>query len=283
MYRMAMLLGLLVAIMSVSAFGVGFIGTPTAELEQGQWNVGFNNMYSDMELDKAKMTGVWSEFDADGDLVDRGPELYKLEIDDVKTQRYYGTIGYGLTNVWEAYVQLGIADLKAETRDADDPEDEWSGLNFDNDFAWGWGTRYTFYEQDNIRWGVSVQMNWLDTSWDVTIAEEVAGGTEIEKTQIDWETYDLIIAVGPTVNMGGWNLYGGPFYYMIDGDLDVSRTETWPTGSGIWKESGDLEEDSNFGGFVGVQCNVMENYDVTTEISFTGDGWAIGAGVCCAF
>jgi len=282
MYKMTMLLGLLVAIMSVSASGVGFIGTPTAELEQGQWSAGFNYMYSDMELDTTKMKFVEADFDADGELVgDIETGSWKMDIDDVKTQRYYGTIGYGITRVWEAYVQLGIADVKGKFRDAvldpDDPDD-WDGTNFDNDFAWGLGTRITFHEQGNCRWGASVQLNSVDTSWDDTFTED----DWTQKVQIDWETYDLIIAAGPTVDMGGWNLYGGPFYYMQRGDLDVEGTETWPTGSEIWKDSGDLESDG-IGGFVGAQCMVMDKYCVTTEFSFSGDGYAIGAGIAVPF
>ena len=258
MNKMTMLVGLLVAIMSVSASGVGFIGTPTAELDQGQWNAGFNYTYISMDLAKTTIK------DGDGSSI-------KAEINDNNVQRYYGAIGYGVTDVWEAYVQLGIADTKIKTRDADDPGDDWDGLNFDNDFAWGWGTRYTFYEQDNVRWGASLQMNFLDTSWDDK-------GTDWEE-QIDYESYDLIIAVGPTVDMGGWNLYGGPFYYMLDGDLDGNGTDAGSS----YKFSGDLEEDSNIGGFVGAQCMLMEKYCMTTELCFTGDGFAIGAGVAVPF
>ena len=255
MNKMIMLLGLLVAIMSVSASGVGFIGTPTAELDQGQWNVGFNYTYISMDLD-----------DTTTKFGDGSSE--KNEINDNNVQRYYGTIGYGLTDVWEAYVQVGIADVKAQTREVGDPD--WEGMNFDNDFAWGWGTRYTFHEQDNCRWGASVQMNWLDTSWDDKGTDTI---------QIDYESYDLIIAVGPTVDMGGWNLYGGPFYYMLDGDLDGKGTVS----GSPFTFSGDLEEDSNIGGFVGVQCMLMEKYCITTELSFTGEGYAIGAGVAVLF
>lgn len=243
-----MLLGLLVAIMSVNALGVGFIGTPTAELDAGQWNVGFNYTYISTDLATTKVSG--------------GGSSYKVEINDNNVQRYYGTIGYGLTSMWEAYVQLGIADVKADFKIPSDPGSS-GGVNFDDDFAWGWGTRYTFYEQGEVRWGASVQMNWLDTSWDDT------------DTTIDYSDYDLLVGVGPTVDMGGWKLYGGPFYYMISGDLDVK-------GVGV-KESGDLEEDSSFGGFIGAQCTVMEKYDVTTELSFTGSGWAIGAGIAMPF
>ena len=243
MYRMTMLLGLLVAIMSVSASGVGFIGAPTAGLEKGQWNVGFNYMYSNMGLERTTVTDAWAEYE-DGDLVDRDVyNLDKINIDDVKTQRYYGTIGYGLSNSWEAYVQLGIADVKAKSRDSVyDPLDEpdapwerpdwqWAGHNFDNDLAWGLGTKITFLEQGNWRWGASVQMNWVDTSHDVTKAGETDSEIDwIAKEEFDYSTYDLIIAVGPTVDMGGWSLYGGPFYYMLEGDLDIDAMAAWENG-----------------------------------------------------
>ena len=254
MYRMTKLLGLFVAIMSVNAFGVGFIGTPTAELDAGQWNVGFNYTYISMDLATAKMTG--------------GDESFKLEINDNNVQRYYGTIGYGLTGAWEAYVQLGIADVKANVTVVGELE---QGLNFDNDFAWGWGTRYTFYEQDKVRWGASLQMNWLNTSFDDEDADS--------EIQIDYSDYDLLIGVGPTVDMGGWKLYGGPFFYMLSGDLDLKGINA----DGAWKASGDLEADSNIGGFIGAQCTLMEKYNMTTEFSITGDGWAIGAGVAVQF
>jgi len=269
MYKMTMLLGLLVAIMSVSASGVGFVGTPTAGLEKGQWNVGVNYTYMSMDLSKTKFAGV----------TDGAAESTKLSINDNKIQRYYAGVGYGLTDAWEAYVQLGIADVKAKVKGGE-PGDTWQGLNFDNNFAWGWGTRYTFHEQDNLRWGASLQMNWLNTSWDKSRTS--VDGTRTYKQTFDYSDYDLLIAVGPTVDMGGWNLYGGPFYYMVSGDIDYKSTTSGATTS-VTKSSGDLEADSNIGGFVGAQCTVMEKYDITTELSFTGDGWAIGAGIAMPF
>jgi hypothetical protein len=257
MNRMAMVVGLLVAISSISAYGVGFIGTPTAELDQGQWNVGFNYTYISMDLDETTIK------DSDG-------STSKLEINDNNIQRYYGTVGYGVTDAWDAYIQLGLADVKARFKDADDPTDVEDGLNFDNDFAWGWGTKYTFHEQGDTCWGVSLQMNFLDTSSDDS-------GSDWEET-VDYESFDLIVAVGPTVDMGGWNLYGGPFYYMIDGDLDVSGIDM----GSAYKASGDLEEDSSFGGFIGAQC-MVDQYCMTTEVSFSGGGWAIGAGIAMPF
>ena len=252
MYRTMKLLGLLVAILSINAYGVGFIGTPTAELDQGRWNVGVSYTYISTDLATTRLSG-----EAEGS---------RLEINNNNVNRYYANFGYGLTSMWEGYIQLGWADVKAEFKDPEDPE-AGGGVNFDNDFAWGWGTRYTFYEQDKVRWGATVQMNWLDTTAD--------SGSGDEKTSIDYKDYDLLVGVGPTVDMGTWKLYGGPFYYMVDGDLDVKGTD--------FRLGGDLEEDDNIGGFVGAQCTLMEKYDLTTEFSFTGAGWAIGAGLCYTF
>ncbi len=281
MNKMIMLVGLLVAIMSVSAFGAGFLGTPTAELEKGQWSAGFSYTFIDMDLDTIKLTEKWEYFDLGSGLGDSsGVDKFKLDMKDVKTQRYYGTIGYGVADWCEVFVQLGFADVKGKTRDDPPDGDDWEGHNFDNDFAWGLGTRITFYEQNNIRWGTSVQMNWLDTSVDY----KDAGAGWTEKQQIDFETFDLLIAVGPTVDMGGWKLYGGPFYYYLSGDLDAKGTYSEPGWElERWKASGDIEAKSNFGGFVGAQFPLTGNCDMTTELSFTGDSWAFGTGIVWKF
>jgi len=280
MHKMIVSVVLLVLIVSINAFGAGFIGTPTAELKKGQLNVGFNYTYIDMELAKTNLIGTWEAFE-NGALLSSDSESSRIEIDNVKTQRYYTTIGYGLTDSWEAYAQLGLADLKLKMRDADEP-DHWDGLNFDNDFAWGWGTRYTFHEKDKIRWGASVQMNWLDTSWDKRSTRWF--GTDYE--QVDYETYDLLIAVGPAVDMGGWDLYGGPFYYYLSGDFDFEHSRTFEAGESsmeVVRAGADLESDSDIGGFIGAKCTLKENYDITTELSFTGDSWAIGTGIAVLF
>ncbi len=80
--------------------------------------------------------------------------------------------------------------------------------------------------------------------------------------------------------MGCWKLYGGPFYYYLDGDFDLDSKE-YESGTltGLCKESADLEADSNFGGFIGAIFPLSKSMDWTTEFSATGDGWAIGTGL----
>jgi hypothetical protein len=83
--------------------------------------------------------------------------------EDNDVQSYYGVIGavgYGLTDAVELYVPLGIADVEAKMKSSKH-SDYLSGIDFDNDFARGWGTRYTFYERHNLNWGAMLQMKWI--------------------------------------------------------------------------------------------------------------------------
>jgi len=253
---------LFLAALSVDAFAIGNIGTPTAELKAGQWRTGGDYSYSDIGLDMSKMKYT----DAGG-----GSGETPFELKDVKTNFYYVTLGYGLADSWEVNGRLGIADIKGNNR-FPDYDNEWHGGNFDNDAVWGVGTRYTFYKQDKVRWGVAAQMNWIDTSleWKRPLYKDV----------VDLNAYDLLVAVGPTADMGGWKLYGGALFYMVNGDLDFE--ETYLDGS-WWKGTADVEEDGSFGGYVGAAIPLPRNIDITLEVSTISGGWAAGTGVILRF
>lgn len=283
--------GLVIAVLCGNVFAI--IGPPTAGLKKGQWSGGFNYTYLDMDLDKMK--AKWSEYD-DGVLVDSGTERAKFK--DVITNLYYGNLGYGIEDWWQVYVQMGISDLRAKIRGEDDfYEDAWASFNFDKDFAWGWGTRITFAKQDKVEWGAAVQMNWLNThltesgasQW-VNIDEST--GYETDKTKIDLTAYNLFVALGPTIDMDGWKLYGGPFYTYLSGEAKGRYTEVGVDDivdySGIpytyvIKGKGDIESEDNFGGYIGGQFNIAQNLDVIAEAGTTGDSWFAGAGITWNF
>ncbi|MHC4962079.1 MAG: outer membrane beta-barrel protein, partial [Planctomycetota bacterium] len=199
----------------------------------------------------------------------------KLEIEDVKVQRHYCTIGYGLTDTWQLDFMLGGADIKQENKF--EGEDEWFGTNFDTGFAWGVGTRITLSENDSIKWGVSAQVNSLDSE----IEEKYDDAGNPTKQTGNFESYDLLVAFGPKVDMGGWKLYGGPFYHILDGELDV-KENVEGVEADTAKANADLEQDG-FGGFIGVQFNIYEGVDLTTEYSATSDGWAASLGIAWTF
>lgn len=261
----------LLCFLCTQAFALNFVGPPTAELNQGQWSVGYNYSYSTQDLDKTRQN--WYMIN-DGVVTSTGKG--QLRIEDLSIQRHYAGINYGFTDWWEIYARLGLSEVKGDIHRL--IEDTESGYNFDSDFAWGWGTKLTFNQKDTIAWGASLQMNWLDTS--VSKTEDISGSGPW-KDEVTIDTYDMLLVVGPTVDMGGWKLYGGPFYYFLSGDYEFERN--FLDLNYIERESADIEEDSNFGVLIGAVLDLAENCDLTAEFSFTGDGWGLGAGIAQKF
>jgi hypothetical protein len=268
--KLFLVMGLL-CFLSAQTFALNFMGPPTAELNQGQWSVGYNYSYSVQDLDKTRQN--WSLIN-DGVVTSTGEG--QLRIEDLSVQRHYVGINTGFTDWWEIYTRLGFSDVKGDIHWLD--VDSKAAYNFDNDFAWGWGTKITFKKSDTIAWGASLHMNWLDTS---TSKTEGASGSGPWRDTVRIDTYDTLLAVGPTIDMGGWKLYGGPFYYSLAGDYEHERD--FFELNLVEREDARIEEDSSFGVFVGAVVDLNENSDLTAELSFTSDGWALGAGVAKKF
>ena len=274
-----LVLGVVLVVVGLCASSVfAVIGPPTAGLSKGQWSGGLDYSYSTQGLDKTILEGTYVDFLHPSN---SGPTSDNVKFKDLKTQRYYGTIGYGIDDWWELTLSLGVADVKSTYKNTDEAGAEWNGVNLKNDFAWGWGTKFTFARQDKVNWGVAVQMNWLDTSRSDTFSN----GSHLYDRTMNLSTYDMLVAVGPTVDMGGWKLYGGPFYYFLNGDLDEKYTR-YDSGvlRAINKESGDISEKDNFGGYIGAQFELAKNLGMTVEFSSTGGGsYGLGTGITVKF
>ena len=268
--RLFLVVGLM-CFLCTQAFALNFMGPPTAELNQGQYSVGYNYSYSVQDLDKTEQD--WF-LENDGVITSRGQG--ELRIEDFSVQRHYVGVSTGFTDWWELYARIGLSDTKADIHWLG--VDSKAGYNFDNDFAWGWGTKITFRKSDKIAWGASLHMNWLDTS---TSKTGNISGTGYWKDTVSIDTYDTLLAVGPTVDMGGWKLYGGLFYYSLDGDYEYERD--FYELKLIDREEAHIQSDSDGGVFVGAVMDIVENSDLTAELSFTSDGWALGAGIAKKF
>lgn len=268
-----------VCLLSTSVSGL-VLGPPGADLEKGQWGFGANYLYSRQDLAR---THLHERHWDDGILVYEG--RHGLLTDDFTTQRYYGRIAYGVTDCWTIYGQLGGADVKMDQGEPGDSD--WWGVNFDNDFAWGWGTGITLARGDKTDWGVTMQMNWLNTSasWRGSYSEP--DYYESWKEEMDIETWDLVIAAGPTIKMAGWRLYGGPFYYYLNGDYRFKETgyweefdDGWTSGDWMWKVDADLRAEDHYGGYIGAQIDLCKNCNATIEFATTcGNLWSAGAGL----
>lgn len=268
--RLFLVMGLS-CLISAQTYALSFMGPPTAELIEGQYSLGYNYSYSIQDLDKTRRDFVIVN---NGAVTSTGER--QLRIEDLTVQRHYVGINCGFADWWEIYASIGFSDVKGDINRFDSGTNV--GYNFDNDFAWGWGTKVTFNKSDAVAWGVSLHMNWLDTGTGKT--DGVSGtGTWRDKVAID--TYDTLIAVGPTVDMGGWKLYGGPFYYSLDGDYNFERTFFELNSTEM--EDAHIQEDSDFGAFIGAVVDLADNSDLTAEFSCTSDGWAIGTGIAQKF
>ena len=224
------------------AKAIDFMGPPTAGLKQGQWDVGFIYSFSEMDLEVSGY-GISDT------------------LKNVESNRYWANLGYGLADWLEINLRLGAANAEADD------------LEFDGstDFAWGFNTKITFASDEKIDWGALFQMSWLktDDSYDFS-AYGYSGSADVEV-----DAYEIQIALGPTLKMEGWKLYGGPFVHLVEGDLDAKV-------AGV-TYGFDLEEDSAFGGYVGTQIDLAENTALNVEGQLTGGGWGIGGGIVWKF
>lgn len=222
-----------------TALAVAPLGPPTAGLKTGQFRAGFDYAWaeSDVELSYGGLS---------------------VTVKDTETNRFLANLGYGITDDWEVYFRLGGANIK---------QDEFNG---DYGFAYGFGTKATFAKDTNLSWGALFQMGWTksqDTYTDTTFG---LGNIDMEV-----DVYDIQIAVGPTYEMQGWRIYGGPMLYFLEGDLDFKA-------AGV-SGSIDIEEESVFGGYIGAEFDLAENYLMYIDGQFTGDSVVIGVGIAWKF
>lgn len=215
------------------AYALSFMGPPKADLAQGQYGLGIDYTYSEMDIEATFLGEHWTE--------------------EIETNTIFTNLGYGITDKWEGFLRLGLSDIEAEDFD--------SGY----DFAYGFGTKFTFAEQDSVSWGALFQIGWL------TGEDTFTGflpGFGIVNVDQEIDAYEIQIAIGPTWEIDNLKVYGGPFFHFIDGEYDLDILGA--------NYSADLEQESVFGGFIGVSADLDESSNVGVEFQFTGDADAIG-------
>jgi hypothetical protein len=274
-----------------AAFGDAPLGPPTADLDQGQFRVGAEYVYGETDLECDAKSGV-----------------VRGTVEDLESNVVLGHLGYGMTKDWEACVRLGAGHAEFDMEDysfalpeaAQNQRLHFPDRRFDGDyeFAWSFGTKYTFWRQrDNFRWGVMFQMAWFDSDDSVTGSVDQTLEAEGQEFTIEGdyamgvelEYYEVQIALGPTWQVtDGLCLYGGPFLLYVNGDMDVDLDGSFTvrdSGGGLIDEvplsvrqTDDLEQESAFGGFTGAQLDIAEHAEVFLEAQLTSDSWALGIG-----
>ena len=275
---------MIVAVSNSAVLALVPMGPPKALLGQDVWDIGIEYTSNKMDLEAV---GKVSEIQVDPRYV--SPSIKgKHKIEDLKSNIVMGKAGYGINDNWDAFVRLGLAEAKGDIEQILPEQaipDMYKGFDGSFGLAWGFGTRATFWQDEELSWGGLFQITWQepdDSSISLAGDSEFSGDAEMEIREVQ-------IAVGPTWRVEDTiRIYGGPFLHFVNGDLDISGKTTLESISGddleiLTKAKGDIEEESQFGGYVGAHLDVDENTSCFIECQLTGDAWGIGIGAARRF
>jgi hypothetical protein len=239
-----------------SAFAISPVGPPKAGLETGQWSIGLDYAYSEID------------FDIDWDY----PGLPDSKARNVKSNVFTSKFGYGVNSNFEIYGLLGMTDSGGNVSDDGGLID--GKLNFDSDYEFygGFGTKLTLLEDEQVSWGLVYQMSFWEAEDNRLGLVDLTGyGYGIETVAADVDMFDILLAIGPTFEMGNWRVYGAPILYYCNGDIELETL-------GVNFLDGDINE-TLFGGYIGAEIDLAENSSVYAEYMLTEDSWLFGTGI----
>jgi len=247
-----------VGLCSSTALALDPIGPPVAGCKQDQFSAGFELATGEMDLEASGPLNKSSHSGA--------------VIDDFKSNKYLARIGYGLSDDWEIFTRLGIADAEF------DGDGSYPNFDSDHEFSFGVGTKKTFIDNGDVKWGAVFQFSWAEvddkfSNQDISFANgAIAPYYGVNKIELEW--YEMQLALGPQWMVDeGIYLYGGPFLHFLEGDLDVE------TGSYESRYEYELEQESEFGGFVGCLVEIDPHIVANVEGQIMSDAWLLAVGV----
>jgi len=264
----------------VQTMALSSLGPPRALVGENQWSVGFNLSRQSMDL---KTTGTYSEYQSPAGWYAKDVDF---KIQGLGSTGLFGTIGHGITDNWDVFILLGFADADDEINVQESASGATQFFNGNETFAldsgfesaWGIGTRFTLLEQEDISWGGVFRVTWQDPKPDSDTWTDPADPTQSVAVEMDMDFWEMVIGIGPNLNLGDVWLYGGALLHLVRGDLKVTGTWTDATESDLLKASQDIEEESILGGYAGFQWNMAENVYWFADAEFTGNAWGVGLG-----
>ena len=261
---------------SLPAVALPPMGPPKSTLERDQLAIDFKYSYSEMDLElrgktRDNLGSGWGVCD-----------FTEYRVESLRTNMFLGSLDYGLCDNWDIFGHVGIADGKDEMVEAlgcGRPGKKYRDFDGDYETAWGFGTRATICEDGELTWGGLFQITWSnpdDSGVRLRGDPNFSGDLELDFWQIQ-------IAVGPTLQLDGLSIYGGPFLHFVQGDMDMDGTTVDSGVTQLVESRAEIREDSIFGGYGGLLWDVAEGVFWYTEAQFTGNAWGIGSGVVLIF
>lgn len=256
------------------------MGPPRAIVGQDRWAIDVGVSHSKMDLEA---TGSTRE-NPNG--VAWLPEAASEHIvEDLTSNMLLGRISFGAYDTIDIFACLGLADAQDDMKETKNSNyvvpggNSYSGLEAGHGLSYGLGARATFWAEGDLVWGGLVQLLWHNPAdGDIDLSPQdgdpasMSGDVEIDYMEIQ-------VAVGPTYQLEGFSVYGGPFLHFITGDLDadLAGADSFAAVNQV-ELSQDIREESIFGVFVGAQGEWDDDTGWFAEFQMTGDAWGIGIG-----
>lgn len=247
---------------AASAFALDPMGPPRAGLKKGQFEVGLEYSFSEMDLRHGLSPFIFPD--------------REYEIEDM--HRVYVNVGYGVTDWFEAFLRVGGATMEFSEPGLLPGSPTWGG-DGDFDFAFGGGAKLTFCKVDRFTFGGIAQFSWTEIEGDYE-ADPNPGFPDPSWWDGDFETEITLIqfALGVT-----WeptdilSLYGGLFHFSVIGEHYYGPAS--PIGI-VFPDESSLDEpsDTPFGGYMGVQAEFFGNAVFNIEGMAASRAWAVSAG-----
>jgi hypothetical protein len=235
---------------SSAVMGLDLLGPPASTLMKGETSVGLGYFTGQMDLDvKIKSSSS---------------VIHKGEYNGVKQQRAFVDVSHGITDNIDIFGRIGGSRLEVH-------EYTWyagSDHIFDGDmgFAIGFGLRGTFYERNSTKVGAVGLFNWSQTE-----DERQSLSSSQAYTSATIKYYEVMLALGVVHELAqNVNIYGGPFFYWLNAQLEGKGT------SSPMKVTGDLEESGNFGAYLGGEFKITDNWSLLAEYQMAVGGSGFG-------
>jgi hypothetical protein len=248
-------------------FALDPIGSPAGTLKRGQFCIGADYSFSEMDF-KAKGRSILTINNlTSGTLIGIQSQKQSLSLDGVEVHKTYANLGYGITDNLEAFLRLGATDA------------EWKD-NGDTHFSFGFRTGVTLYQKDALQLSALAQYSWAESNFDSLPLTTVVSGISYPLMMSGrLNMQELQIALGPTYELTkGISLYGGGFFHFMSGKLNLksSASTTGVPEIGYDLDSSyNIDQTSELGTYIGVKIDATNNISYCIEYQHTASADAI--------
>lgn len=267
---------ILAGVCSSPALALPPMGPPKATLEKNQLAVDFKYAHQEMDL---QLDGKARENLGSGWLPCDYTE-YKIEA--LRSNMLLGSLDYGICDNWNVFGHIGAADAKDEMVEAlgcGRSGNRYHDFSGDYETIWGFGTRATFCQDGDLTWGGLFQMTWSNPD-DSNVRLR---GDPNFSGDIELDFWEIQVAIGPTLQLDGISIYGGPFLHFVQGDMNLEGRTVDSGVTQLVESKADIREESIFGGYGGILLYIDEKSYWYTECQFTGNAWGLGTGIVWIF